>query len=320
MFDFQSKKCIIFNYQEYYDNKDEFESEMFIMNIWFIIAQVFGVVAMSFEFACYQINQKYDKTKYFLLTGIGSLFWMLMFVAIGLATSMDTQLPLVIAGTYSTIRNLVFFGIFKKDTPSSQKAGRIFLAIMMVIGLVAGTMTVLQSPEQVRWLHIIGLITALMFVVGQYLPGDHYVRITVVFYAVAVLLTQTPLNILEGDFRWNIMGILIESSKIISVAVFYILQLMKSKRAHDLQFIKYVIADEMSKIEDLADKIPVANIPSVSKVEKMMAKMVRYELKTVTSARIKDVDSTEDELQALIDDLKMVQRMKQIRSGKNTAI
>ena len=288
---------------------------MFGMNVWFIIAQIFGVVAMAFEFVCYQVNQKYDKTKYFLLTGIGSLFWALMFVAIGLATSMDTQLPLVIVGFYSTVRNLIFFGIFRKDTLASKKAGRVFLGVMMVIGLVAGIITVLQSPESVRWLHIIGLITALMFVVGQYLPGDHYVRISVVFYAVAVLLTQTPLNILEGDFRWNIMGILIESSKIISVVVFYLFQLMKAKRARDLQFIKYVIADEMSKIEDLADKVPVANIPTVGKVEKMMAKMVRYELKAVTSARIKDVESTEDELQPLIDDLKMIQRMKQIRIG-----
>jgi len=288
------------------------------VNIWFILAQVAGIIAMGFEFACYQVNQQHEKTKYFLMTGIGSLFWALMFVAMGLATSMDTQLSLILAGTYSTIRNLVFFGIFKKDTPASKKAGRIFLLVMMVIGIVAGTITVLQAPEQVRWLHILGLITALLFVVGQYLPGDHYVRITVVFYATVVLLTQTPLNILYGTGieRWNIMGILIESSKIISVVIFYILQMMKAKRAHDLQFIKYVIADEMSKIEELAGKIPVANIPTVGKVEKMMAKMVRYELKAVTSARIKDIDSTEDELQALIDDLQLVQRMKRVRAGE----
>lgn len=285
-----------------------------MMNMWFIIAQIFGVVAIVFEFACYQINQKHDKTKYFLVTGVGSLFWTLMFMSMGLATSMSTQLSLVLAGTYSTFRNLVFFDIFKKDTPTSKKSGRVFLLVMMVVGVVAGTITVLQAPEQVRWLHVLGLITALMFVVGQYLPGDHYVRVSVVFYAVVVLLTQTPINILEGDFRWNIMGILIESSKVVSVAVFYILQMMRAKRTRDLQLIKYVIADEMSKIEDLADKIPVANIPSVGKVEKMMAKMVRYELKAVTSSRIKDVDSTEDELQALIDDLKLVQRMKQVRA------
>ena len=287
------------------------------MNIWFIVAQVFGVFAMGFEFACYQINQKHDKTTYFLVTGIASLFWAFMFVSMGLATSMDTQLSLILAGTYSTIRNLVFFGIFKKDTPASKKAGQKFLLVMMVIGIVAGVITVMQAPDQVRWLHILGLVTALAFVVGQYLPGDHYVRVTVVFYATVVLLTQTPMNILEGDFRWNVMGILIEASKIISVAVFYMLQRMRAKRAKELQLIKYIIADEMSKIEALADKVPLANIPTVGKVEKMMAKMVRYELKAVTSARIKDVDSTEDELQALIDDLKLVQRMKQVRVGKS---
>jgi len=93
---------------------------------------------------------------------------------------------------------------------------------MIVFAIIAGTITVLNAPEQVRWLHIIGLFTALCFVIGQYLPGVHYVRITVIFYAVVVLLTQTPLNILYGDFRWNIMGILIEAAKIISVIIFYI--------------------------------------------------------------------------------------------------
>jgi len=283
------------------------------LNTWFVVAQIFGVFTMIFEFACYQINQKHEKTKYFLVTGVGSLFWALMFLAMGFATSMDTQLSLVVAGTYSTFRNLMFFAIFKKDTPGSKKVGRIFLLIMMVIGIVAGTVTVLQAPEAVRWLHVLGLITALMFVVGQYLPGEHCVRVTVVFYAIVVLLTQTPINILEGDFRWNIMGILIESSKILSVIIFYLLEVQKAKRAHNLQFIKYVIADELSKIEDLAGKVPVANIPAVSNVEKLMAKMVRYELKTVAAVRIKDIKSTEDELQALIDDLKLVKRLRRIK-------
>lgn len=289
--------------------------------VWFILAQGFGVVTMAFEFACYQINQNHEKPKYFLFTGLASLFWTLMFVSIGLATSMDTQTTLIIAAIYSTIRNLVFAGIFKKDTPQSKKAGRQFLILMIVIALAAGITSVMQVDIEVRWIHVLGLITALTFVIGQYLPGEHYVRISILFYAAAVLLTQTPLNILEPvnffgmHVRWNFMGILIESSKILSVGIFYILQMRRARRARDLQLIKYVIADEMSKIEDLAGKIPVANIPAIGKVEKMMAKMVRYELKAVTSAKIKDVDSTEDELQGLIDDLKLVQRMKQVRAG-----
>ncbi|MCL2865111.1 MAG: hypothetical protein FWE25_06165 [Lachnospiraceae bacterium] len=188
------------------------------MSPWFIIAQVFGLITICFEFACYQIK---DKTKYFLITGIGSFFWALMFVSIGIATGMSTQQSLIVAATYSTIRNLVFFGIFRKNTPQAKEAGLIFLLVMIVIALVAGTITIITSPPEVRIFHIFGMIGALMFVVGQYLPGVHYVRITVVIYAAAVLLTQTPLNILEGSFRWNIMGIAIESAKIISVIIFY---------------------------------------------------------------------------------------------------
>ena len=187
-------------------------------NTWYIIAQVLGLITIIFEFMSYQIK---DKAKYFLIAGIGSFFWMLMFIAIGLSTGMSTQLSLLLAATYSTIRNLVFFRIFSKDTPQSKEAGLIFLLVMIVVALVAGTITVLNAPEQVRWLHILGLVAALGFVIGQYLPGVHYVRITVVFYALMVLLTQTPLNILEGDFRWNIMGILIELAKISSVFIFY---------------------------------------------------------------------------------------------------
>ena len=193
---------------------------------WFLIAQIMGLITICFEFWSYQIK---DKTKYFLVTGIGSFFWMAMFISIGLATGMNTQISLIVAGSYSTIRNLVFFGIFKKNTPKSKEAGLIFLLVMVVIALVAGTLAVLQAPPEVRWVHILGMITALSFVVGQYLPGVHYVRITVVFYAAAVLLTQTPINILEpayvpliGYTRWNIMGIAIESTKIISVMVFYL--------------------------------------------------------------------------------------------------
>ena len=201
---------------------------------WYIIAQILGVITIGFEFASYQIK---DKAKYFLITGIGSFFWMTMFIAIGLATGMSTQLSLIVASTYSTFRNLIFARIFKKDTPQSKEAGLIFLLVMIVVALVAGTMAVVSAPVEVRWLHILGMITALAFVIGQYLPGVHYVRVAVVFYALVVLVTQTPVNILYGDFRWNIMGIAIESAKIISVIVFYIRYASEPKKP-GLQFAK----------------------------------------------------------------------------------
>lgn len=202
------------------------------MNTWFIIAQALGLITICFEFASYQIK---DKTRYFLITGIGSFFWMTMFVAMGLATGMSTQVSLIVAATYSMIRNLVFHRIFSKNTPESKEAGLIFLLVMIVVALVAGVIAILNSPVEVRWLHTLGLVAALGFVIGQYLPGVHSVRIAVVFYAVVVLMTQTPLNILYGDFRWNIMGLAIESAKIISVLIFYARYATEEKKPQ-LQF------------------------------------------------------------------------------------
>ena len=204
------------------------------MNTWYIIAQILGIITICFEFSSYQIK---DKTKYFLVTGIGSFFWLAMFIAIGLATGMSTQASLIVAAAYSTFRNLIFYRIFSKNTPESKETGLNFLLVMIVIALVAGTIAIINAPAEVRWLHTLGMIAALSFVVGQYLPGVHYVRITVVFYAIIVLLTQTPLNILYGDFRWNIMGILIETAKILSVVVFYI-RYAKEPKKPQLQFAK----------------------------------------------------------------------------------
>ena len=207
------------------------------MNMWFIIAQAMGVVTICLEFVSYQIK---DKAKYFLTTGIASIFWTLMFVSIGLATGMSTQLSLIVAASFSAIRNIIFFGIFSKDTEKSKKIGRTVLYVMLSIAVVAGVFAVLSAPPEVRWLHTLGAITAVSFVLCQYLPGVHFVRVGVVVYASAVLLTQTPLNILYGDFRWNIMGILIESAKIVSVIVFYVRYIKQPKetRKTDVRFAK----------------------------------------------------------------------------------
>jgi hypothetical protein len=204
------------------------------MNTWFWVAQILGVITIVFEFASYQIK---EKPKYFLCTGIGSFFWMMMFLAMGLASGMDTQISLIIAATYSAFRNLVFWQIFSRNTPQSKEFGLNFLLVMIGVALVAGAIAVVNAPSEVRWLHALGMFAALSFVVGQYLPGVHAVRITVTLYAIIVILTQTPLNILYGDFRWNIMGIAIELAKISSVAIFY-MRFAKEPNKPQLQFAK----------------------------------------------------------------------------------
>jgi len=196
------------------------------MSTWYIIAQIFGLITITFEIITYQIK---DKQKFFLVSTISSFFWLLMFIAIGFATGMNTQLSLILAGVYSTIRNLIFFWMHKKDTPEAKERGLRTILVFVFFVLIAGVFTVLSAPPQVRWLHILGVIAAVLFAVSQYLPGVHYVRGGVLMTAILVGLTQTPINILSGDFRWNIMGLAIESAKIISVLVFYIRYLAKPK-------------------------------------------------------------------------------------------
>jgi hypothetical protein len=150
---------------------------------------------------------------------------------------MDTQLSLMVASSYSAFRNLIFWRVFAKNTPESKEFGINFLLVMIGVALVAGTLAIINSPVEVRWLHTLGMIAAISFVICQYLPGVHYVRIAVTCYAVVVLLTQTPLNILYGDFRWNPMGIAIEMAKIISVIVFYVRYAKQPKEPH-LKFAK----------------------------------------------------------------------------------
>ena len=97
------------------------------MNPWFIIAQILGAVTIILSFVSFQIK---NKRKYLLVEGISSLFWASMFLAMGLATTWDTQINLFLIGLYSAVRALVFWWIFAKDSPKRRRAGKIFLMSM----------------------------------------------------------------------------------------------------------------------------------------------------------------------------------------------
>ncbi|MCL2847074.1 MAG: YgjV family protein [Firmicutes bacterium] len=286
------------------------------MNTWFIIAQIFGVITICFEFASYQIK---DKRKYLLVNGIGSAFWAVMFVFIGLSTpnGMATQLSLVIVAVYSSIRALVFWWIFAKDSPTRRKAGRIFLLVMVVIAVSAGIVVIINLPTPgTQALQSIALIFALGFVIGQYLPGKHPVRISVFFYAIMLFLTQTPLNILEGNGieRWNIMGMLIELAKISSVIMFYALLVSKKRLVKKLAVVKATVNCELSKIKSDSEISVIADsgIMKLSDLEKLVAKMIRMEIRAIDTSEITNVGTTEERTQAIMDDLRTVHDLKMI--------
>jgi len=240
-----------------------------------------------------------------------------MFVGMGLSSSMATQLSLIIVGMYTTTRALVFWWIFAKDTPARRKGGRIFLLVMLTIALSAGIFIITGLPTaQVQILQATVLVFALAFVIGQYMPGKHPVRITVFLYAIMLFLTQTPLNIIEGYGieRWNIMGMLIETAKMLSVIVFYFFFFQKKVLAKKLVKIKNVIDCELVKINSDIDKAILAEtgIMKLSELEKLAAKMVRMELKCIETDEITNVGTSESQTQAIMDDLKTVHDVKML--------
>ena len=285
------------------------------MSPWFIVAQVLGAVVICFEFASYQIK---DKRRYLLVNGIGSALWAVMFIAMGLATTMSTQLNLAIVGAYSSIRALVFWWIFAKDTPKRRLYARIFLGIMIAIALSAGIfLIVTELPTiETQILQAITLIFALGFVIGQYLPGKHPVRITVFLYAVMLFLNQTPLAILDGEGieRWNIMGMLIEAAKMASVLVFYFFILQKGFLKQKLAKIKTIVSCELNKITSDSEISVIADtgIMKLNELERLVAKMLRLELATIDKAEITSVASAQAQTQSVLDDLQTVHDVKMI--------
>jgi len=286
------------------------------MSPWFIIAQILGVIVIGFEFASYQIK---DKRKYLLVNGIGSGIWALMFLFTGLATTLSTQILLALIGLYSSVRALVFWWIFAKDTKKRRMAGRIFLYTMIFLALSIGTFTITQLPTSgTILLQSLVLFFALCFVIGQYMPGKHAVRITVFFYAAILLLTQTPLNILYAEpplyFRWNPMGMLIEGAKMVSVIVFYGLLIHKKLLARKLVRIKTAVNCELNKINSNSEISILAEsgVMKISELERLVAKMVRMEVKLIDVDEIHDVGTSERCTQAIMDDLKTVHDLKMI--------
>jgi len=174
---------------------------------WFILAQIFGVITIILDFISYQIK---EQRRYLLWFSIGSLFWTLMFITIG------AQIPVILAAGFSFLRGMVFWWIFAKNTKGRKIAGKVFLYIALALGIVGAASAVAGATPETRWLQIFMLVTAILFIIGQYLPSKHYVRIFALFYATAVLLLNTPLD------TFNPMGILIELAKIVSIAVFYV--------------------------------------------------------------------------------------------------
>ena len=180
----------------------------------FIIAQVLGFLVIVFDFWSFQ---KPSQVKYFRLTTVSSFFWLAMYIVGG------AQEPILIVTTFSLLRNIVFTWAFTKDTPKARMIARRTMYTSLFIAVFAAFWRIPASNPGTHWIQILLAVGVICFVIGQYMPGVYLVRYTAVFYAITVILTNTPLDV------WNPMGILIEVNKIIAIVVFFFVFNRKNK-------------------------------------------------------------------------------------------
>jgi hypothetical protein len=185
----------------------------------FVLAQVFGLLTLAFNFWAYQME---DQRKYFLRFTIGSVFWLAMFATIG------AQVPVLLVASVSTLRGIVFWWALGEDSPWRRMIARRTLYATLILAVVAAIPAIPAAREGTRLLQFVLLIGVLLFVIGQYMPGVYLVRFGAVFYAISLILVNSPLD------TFNPIGIIIELNNILAVAVFFVVLARKTKERRRL--------------------------------------------------------------------------------------
>lgn len=278
------------------------------MSLWFILAQIMGVITICFEFVSYQIH---NQRKYLLVTSIGNIFWALMFLFIGFHSTIGSIQAMIVAAIFGTARGLIFWWIFGKNTRKRRIAGRVVLYVSLAIVLPVTLLSIVKLPyTQQIIIQCLGLLGGMLFIVGQYLPSKHYLRAFVSFYAIMVFIGQTPLNLIDenGVGTWNIMGMLIEAAKIISVIVFYGLLIHRRWAKRKLKEIQKIVHSKLGNITEASNtsELVAAHGISAADLEKLVVKMVKYQLSTIDKNSMVDIQSTIQNTQAVFKSLQTV--------------
>ncbi|MCL2519797.1 MAG: YgjV family protein [Spirochaetaceae bacterium] len=254
----------------------------------FIISQIFGLLTMVFDGLSYQIK---DKRKYLLVFTIGSVWWTGMFWALN-------QFILTLVAAFSIAQSMAFWWVFSKDNKKHHIAGIAVLIISLVVGLVFAVISLSHAETPLLKLYsIFVLVTSLAFVVGQYLPGKHFVRFTAFFYAIAVIM----LTYAESNGT-NIMGVLIEAAKIFSIIIFYVVIIKRRYRTNRLRKIKATVQIQIDKVKHHnSDKV----MP-YDKLERLLAKMIRYEIALLKREHITNLQEIEKANAKMKEDMEII--------------
>lgn len=185
----------------------------------FILAQVVGLAVLVFDFWSFQ--QK-DQRKYFVYTTFSSALWVTMYALVG------AQIPVLLVSAVSTVRNIIFWWSLRVDSPFRRMVARRTMYASLVLALAGSMIAIPAARPETRILQVFLLLGVLSFVIGQYLPGVYPVRVTSVFYALTVILVNTPLD------TFNPVGIIIEVNKILAIAVFFVILGRKNREKRRL--------------------------------------------------------------------------------------
>jgi hypothetical protein len=180
----------------------------------FVLAQVFGLLTLVFNFWSYQME---DQRKYFLRFAVGSGFWLAMYLTMG------AQVPVLLVATFSTLRGFMFWWALGADSPWRRMIARRTMYTSLAIAAVASVIAIPDARPETQPFQVFLLVGVVLFVVGQYMPGVYFVRISATVYALAVLLLNTPLD------TFNPIGIIIELNNLVAIAVFFVVLSRKKK-------------------------------------------------------------------------------------------
>jgi len=269
----------------------------FYVPIWmFVLSQVMGLICLVLVYFSLQIK---NQRKMLLVNGIGSLFWLLMFIFVG------AQLPMILIGIMATIRPLVFWWIMAKESPKRTKIGKIFLYFCLVVGMIGAVVSLinLDRPETL-WIQILALATGIIFIVGQYLPSKHYVRIFSVTYALALILANTPLD------TFNPMGIAIEAAKILSVIIFYVVVVKKAVLKKQLLIETQNLDHEIKKCHLLTHP-SLSDLQTKERIARLMTKVVKLELAVIDSENMQSYTGCAKETKYLLRKLQLLSELRE---------
>jgi len=271
----------------------------------FWVSQVFGILTLVCVFINFQVKGKRKVLAWHIAA---SALWFGMFFFANNVIGM-------FLASLGVIRSSMFLICDIKDGQRWKLAGRYIMYAAIGLGLAVIILAQTGTIDMpFHWWDWAVVFASFLFIIGTYLPDRHVVRIGTIAYACA-LIVQYIIYYSQGIAdEFNFMGTLIEISKITSVIVFYCFLIRKGWLINQLNEIKQQVACEVNKIKACSDKEEVDAIMSQGELEKLVTRMVRYEMSVVDKTKLADLRSVDEEVASIMEEIKTVQDVKTLLS------